>query len=127
MSKTGGGEQGAVVGGQEAVVGGQGAVVGEQGAEIGGQGAAVVDKGAVVSKQISGIALMRTEDLNKSYTIAGRRLEILSKINIEIKRGEMIAVVGQSGAGKSSLLHVLGALDAPDSGKVFFEEFDMSK
>src|SRR4051812_8961888 len=82
---------------------------------------------SVVSEIGTDKLLLRTERLSKGYSIAGRRLEILREIDLEITRGEMIAVVGQSGAGKSSLLHVLGAIDAPDSGKVFFEEFDMSK
>ncbi|HZS49016.1 MAG TPA: ABC transporter ATP-binding protein [Blastocatellia bacterium] len=70
---------------------------------------------------------MRTQGLSKGYTIGGKRLEILRDVDLEIKRGEMIAVVGQSGAGKSTLLHMLGALDRPDAGKVYFEKFDIFK
>ena len=89
--------------------------------------AEVRDQGPGIREEKAEGLLMRTERLSKGYSIAGRRLEILREIDLNIKRGEMIAVVGESGAGKSSLLHVLGAIDAPDSGKVFFEEFDMSK
>ena len=52
-----------------------------------------------VSSVITEAPLMRTEDLSKGYSIGGRRLEILVQVSIEIKRGEMVAVVRQSGAG----------------------------
>jgi lipoprotein-releasing system ATP-binding protein len=60
------------------------------------------------------------EGINLSKTFADGKLyvEVLQNINIQINRGEMVAVVGASGEGKSTLLHLLGALDNPTSGHV---------
>src|ERR1700742_1863943 len=49
------------------------------------------------------------------------KLLLFENINFDVKRQEMLAIVGQSGAGKSTLLHILGALDAPSAGEVYFE------
>ncbi|TAG16245.1 MAG: ABC transporter ATP-binding protein [Cytophagia bacterium] len=54
-------------------------------------------------------------------------LQVLKEINLEIKRGEIVAIVGASGAGKSTLLHILGTLDRPDTGQVFINNTDVFK
>lgn len=64
-------------------------------------------------------------DLYKSFPIAGKELVILKGVTIGIQKGELLAIVGASGVGKSTLLHLLGALDRPTSGKVFFEGIDL--
>jgi lipoprotein-releasing system ATP-binding protein len=75
--------------------------------------------------------LLRTVGLSKSYPVPGRkagdpeRLHVLRGINLEIARGEMVSIVGQSGVGKSTLLQVLGTLDAPTSGQVLFGDTDV--
>jgi lipoprotein-releasing system ATP-binding protein len=56
--------------------------------------------------------------LNKSYPVAGHRLHVLRDLDLAVAQGEMVAVMGASGVGKSTLLHVLGGLDRPDSGEV---------
>lgn len=54
----------------------------------------------------------------KSYPTASGRLEVLRRADLEVAQGEMVAIVGASGVGKSSLLHVLGGLDACDDGTI---------
>jgi lipoprotein-releasing system ATP-binding protein len=58
------------------------------------------------------------EKISKTYTAGDNKLEILKNIDLEIFKGEKLAVTGASGIGKSTLLHVVGALDKPDSGRV---------
>lgn len=61
--------------------------------------------------------LMEVRDIYKSFG----RLEILRGISLELRRGEILAIVGASGAGKTTLLQVIGTLDAPDRGEVVIE------
>jgi lipoprotein-releasing system ATP-binding protein len=67
---------------------------------------------------MSAIPLVTVSGLNKFYKGGTARLHVLRDLSIEVARGEMVAVVGASGVGKSTLLHVLGGLDRPDSGEV---------
>ncbi len=68
--------------------------------------------------------MLRAKDLTKRYPAVsgragGRELELFRGLDLEVRAGEMVAVVGESGAGKSSLLHLLAALDRPTSGDVW--------
>jgi lipoprotein-releasing system ATP-binding protein len=66
-------------------------------------------------------ALIRGEHLSKVYGDGDRhRVEVLRDLNLHVAAGEKVVIVGQSGVGKSTLLHVLGALDRPTSGEVWF-------
>lgn len=66
--------------------------------------------------------LLRAEGLSKSYvTGKGRTLEVLRDLDLSVSRGQVVAIVGESGTGKSTLLHILGALDRPTHGHVFFD------
>jgi lipoprotein-releasing system ATP-binding protein len=56
--------------------------------------------------------------LNKFYHVADRRLHVLRDLDLAVEKGEMVAIMGASGVGKSTLLHVLGGLDTIDSGEV---------
>jgi lipoprotein-releasing system ATP-binding protein len=63
--------------------------------------------------------------LSKSYVVAGRPLVVLKGLELSLERGEMVAIVGASGVGKSTLLHVLGGLDAPDAGSIVVDTVDL--
>jgi len=71
--------------------------------------------------------LISVRDLNKTYSIPGRDLHILKDISLDIQKGEMTALMGPSGVGKSTLLHILGTLDRPTSGSVLYEGRDVFK
>ena len=63
--------------------------------------------------------VIEARELSKSYVGGdGGRVDVLNGVSLDVRRGEMIAVVGASGAGKSTLLHILGALDRPTAGEV---------
>jgi lipoprotein-releasing system ATP-binding protein len=64
------------------------------------------------------LPLVEIRDLVKSYRTATGRLNVLHDLNLDVEPGEMLAVVGASGVGKSTLLHVLGGLDPFDAGTV---------
>lgn len=66
-------------------------------------------------------ALIRAERLGKVYSDGDRRrVEVLRDLDLTVTAGEKVVIVGQSGVGKSTLLHVLGALDRPSEGTVWF-------
>ena len=64
--------------------------------------------------------IIKTVNLSKSYFFK-KNLNILKKISIEIKKGELIALLGPSGSGKSTFLHMIALLDQPSSGEIYFE------
>jgi len=66
-------------------------------------------------------ALIEVSGLGKKFTTPGGIIEVLRDINLKINAGERIAVVGTSGAGKTTLMHILGGLDHPTTGAVLFE------
>ena len=68
---------------------------------------------------------LSVRNLFKSYENSGAIIDILKGVNIDLNAGETLAIVGASGIGKSTLLHILGALDRPDSGTYFFKDDDI--
>ena len=64
------------------------------------------------------MSFVTVRGLNKYYAVADRRLHVLRDLDLTVERGEMVAIMGASGVGKSTLLHVLGGLDTIDSGEV---------
>ena len=67
--------------------------------------------------------MLKAQSINKSYG----KLHILKGVDLEVERGEIVTIVGASGAGKSSLLNILGTLDSPDSGQLFIDNVEVSK
>ncbi len=61
---------------------------------------------------------LKASGLTKSYWKGRNEVPVLRGVDLEVERGEMVAVAGSSGSGKSTLLHILGLLDGPDSGEV---------
>ena len=68
---------------------------------------------------------LTVRDLCKSFENSETRIDILKGVNLEMDAGQTLAIVGASGIGKSTLLHILGALDRPDSGAYFFDGDDI--
>ncbi len=64
-------------------------------------------------------APLRLERVTRIYRQAGRELVVFRDVSLTLSQGEIVALVGQSGAGKSSLLHIAGLLEAPTSGEVY--------
>jgi lipoprotein-releasing system ATP-binding protein len=64
--------------------------------------------------------LIRISGVNKSFISGPGRVDVLHDINLDISRGERVAIVGPSGAGKTTLMHILGGLDRPSTGTVHF-------
>ena len=69
--------------------------------------------------------LLKIDGLSKNYMIGKKNIPVLKKIDLEVKKGEIIAIMGKSGAGKSTLLNILGTLDRPDSGSIKFSGEDI--
>jgi lipoprotein-releasing system ATP-binding protein len=69
--------------------------------------------------------LIKVKNLNKSFYLPGRTLHVLKDITLDLYKGEMVAIMGPSGVGKSTLLYMLGALDRPTSGNVFYQGTDI--
>lgn len=65
--------------------------------------------------------MLRLENVSKTYTLDHQKIPALQNITLEIKEGEFVALMGPSGSGKSTLLHIMGGLDQPTSGDVFFD------
>ena len=69
--------------------------------------------------------IIRVKDLRKTYRAGEFDVPVLRGLNLEVQRGEFLAVVGPSGSGKSTLFHILGGLAPPTSGEVFIDGADL--
>lgn len=69
--------------------------------------------------------LLSSRGLCKSFTNGGARIDVLKDLDFDLSVGESVAIVGASGIGKSTLLHIVGTLDRPDSGQLLFRGDDL--
>jgi lipoprotein-releasing system ATP-binding protein len=74
---------------------------------------------------LSCTGVTRVFNMPATSTTPARELAVLKGVDLEVRRGEMVSIVGQSGTGKSTLLHILGTLDRPSAGSVFFANKDV--
>ena len=71
--------------------------------------------------------MIETRNINKSYGHGDAAIHALKDMDMFIKQGEFVAIMGRSGAGKSTALHLLGLLDMPTSGEIFIDDVDVLK
>lgn len=70
--------------------------------------------------------IVKTVDLTKTYN-SGVEVNALSNVNFELKKGDLVAIIGDSGSGKSTLLHLLAGVDTPTSGDIFIQDKNITK
>ena len=71
--------------------------------------------------------LLSARGLKKTYVVGKRTLEVLRGVDVDIGRGDFVALRGASGTGKSTLLHLIGGLDTPNAGEIFFAGQNVSR
>jgi lipoprotein-releasing system ATP-binding protein len=71
------------------------------------------------------VAFVDVHGLNKIYQLGAQRIHVLRDLELHVAYGEMVAIVGASGVGKSTLLHLLGGLDRADSGRIVVADTDL--
>ena len=69
--------------------------------------------------------MLTVRDLRKSYALGGQTLQILRGVSFDLAAGETLALTGESGSGKSTILHMVGGLDRPDAGQVLIDGRDI--
>ena len=71
--------------------------------------------------------MIALEGITKAYKMGKQDLVVLKGINLQVKQGELVAIMGASGSGKSTLLNIAGCLDRPTAGKYYFEDKEVSR
>ena len=72
------------------------------------------------------LSLVRTEALTRTFITSGGEVHALKDVSLEISRGKLVALKGRSGSGKTTLLNLVGGLDQPTSGEVYFDGLALS-
>jgi len=75
----------------------------------------------MINEQREKELILRSENIHRGFDTPEGRIEVLRGVNLDLQRGEMVAVLGVSGVGKTTLLHILGGLDRADKGEVSFK------
>lgn len=88
------------------------------------EASASISGGGVASASGDGV-LLTADSVSRRYATAAGSLEVLRAVSLDVRIGEIVAITGESGTGKSTLLHILGALDRPTSGSVRYEGEDI--
>ncbi|MDY3361725.1 MAG: ATP-binding cassette domain-containing protein, partial [Clostridium celatum] len=70
--------------------------------------------------------IITLKNINKSYFIGENSLHVLKDINLSVKPGEYIAILGSSGSGKTTLMNILGCMDTADDGEYFINDIDIN-
>ncbi|MFZ5651577.1 MAG: ABC transporter ATP-binding protein [Bacillota bacterium] len=71
--------------------------------------------------------LMKLEQVNRTYVMGEVKVEALKETSLDICRGELLVILGPSGSGKSTLLNIMGGMDLPSGGRVYFDGEDLSQ
>ena len=79
------------------------------------------ENGSIDPDEVDSNCLVLARDLKKSFISSGSQIDILKAVDLTLMSGETVAIVGASGIGKSTLLQILGTLDQPDSGNLWFQ------
>ena len=72
-------------------------------------------------------SLYKLDNINLNYHVNGSDIKVLKNINFVINKNERVAIIGESGSGKTSLLMLMSGLENPTSGSIFFDNEDLSK
>ena len=73
------------------------------------------------------ISLYKLNNINLNYNLNGNNIKVLENINFEIKKNERVAIIGESGSGKTSLLMLMSGLEQPTSGSIVFDNQNFSE
>jgi putative ABC transport system ATP-binding protein len=81
---------------------------------------------AGTAEDVGGLPLIRLERVVKTYDAGELEVKALDGIDLDVRKGQMVAIIGPSGSGKSTLMHILGCLDAPTAGTYHLDGVDVS-
>ncbi len=71
--------------------------------------------------------VLKIENLQKRFTLGKRQVQALNNVNVQVNKGDFVAIMGPSGSGKTTLLNIIGCIDKPSEGKVILDGIDVGK